>query len=455
MTLDTIKFVKTIPKPVEAQKMKKLLFIISFVIGNVWYATTQNVHIPDPNFKTYLLGNLEINTNSDTEIQVSEAFTFAGGIICDNMDISDLTGIEAFVNITALSCMFNQLTTLDVSQNTALYILNCDFNQLTFLDVSKNVALEQLDCVENYLMSLDVSQNAALRWLQCWGNQLTSMDVKQCPDLLDLYCWNNQLTTLDVSQNAALQWLSCKDNQLTTLDLSQNSALHVLSCERNQLTTLNVSQNDALSGLNCQGNLLTTLEVGTGLVVLDCSDNQLKSLNVSQNPFLQSLDCGTNQLTSLNANMNRVLNSLVCDNNQLTSLNVANENNVNFNHFSAINNPDLFCIEVDDKEYSDNSPDFHKDSIAIYSEDCIETSRKERYFDSQLIVYPNPASHVLTIQTVYNVKGYRLINIYGQTIKTANMNGTNINIAGTTPGPYTLLIETVEGYTASKIIFVE
>ena len=37
--------------------------------------------------------------------------------------------------------MYNQLTTLDVSKNTALTDLDCDNNQLTTLDVSKNTAL--------------------------------------------------------------------------------------------------------------------------------------------------------------------------------------------------------------------------------------------------------------------------------------------------------------------------
>ena len=33
----------------------------------------QNVNIPDANFKAYLVGNPEINTNTDAERQVSEA----------------------------------------------------------------------------------------------------------------------------------------------------------------------------------------------------------------------------------------------------------------------------------------------------------------------------------------------------------------------------------------------
>ena len=45
------------------------------------------VIIPDVNFKAYLVGNSSINTNGDTEIQLSEATAFNGSIICANMNI--------------------------------------------------------------------------------------------------------------------------------------------------------------------------------------------------------------------------------------------------------------------------------------------------------------------------------------------------------------------------------
>jgi len=40
---------------------------------------------------------------------------------------------------------YNQLTSLDLSKNTALKILACARNKLTSLDVSKNTALTNLD----------------------------------------------------------------------------------------------------------------------------------------------------------------------------------------------------------------------------------------------------------------------------------------------------------------------
>ena len=65
-------------------------------------------------------------------------------------------------DLTELDCFNNQLTSLDVSKNTALEILYCSDNKLISLDVSKNTALIVLDCSSNNLTSLDLSQNTAL-----------------------------------------------------------------------------------------------------------------------------------------------------------------------------------------------------------------------------------------------------------------------------------------------------
>ena len=98
--------------------MKKnyLIMLLIFITNGL---IAQNVNIPDANFKSYLIGNSAINTNADTEIQVSEATAFTGTINCSGQNIADLTGIEAFAALTSLDCSYNQLTSLDVTQNTA------------------------------------------------------------------------------------------------------------------------------------------------------------------------------------------------------------------------------------------------------------------------------------------------------------------------------------------------
>ena len=218
-----------------------LLFLSVFLSANLF---GQNVYIPDANFKAYLVGDSEINTNGDTEIQVSEANVFTGTIDCDNEGVLDLTGIEAFTALVGLDCGNNQLTSLDVSQNTSLTVLKCGYNQLTSLDLSNNTSLFLLRCNQNQLTSLDVSTNIALTELWCSGNQLTSFDVSTNIALIELLCLYNSITELDISNNPNIMHLDASNNELVCLNVKNGNSpnIDILYADYNpNLTCIEVS----------------------------------------------------------------------------------------------------------------------------------------------------------------------------------------------------------------------
>ncbi len=297
--------------------MKSTVFYLSiFCCFNL---SGQNVYIPDANFKAYLVGNSEINTNNDTEIQVSEASSFNGFINCDSLGIQDLTGIEVFTALTELNCGRNQLTSLDLSQNTALTYFGCSHNQLTSLDVSQNIELESFHCAFNQLTGLDLSANYALRILRCgshWpscGNSLTSLDISNNTALIYLYCGNNELTSLDVSQNTELRELYCQHNQLTSLDVSQNTELVELMCYSNQLNCLNIANGIYFNLGNTTNN--------PNLTCIEIHDVDLPTWNWTVDPqtsFSENCnnDCSnTSSLTELNASKNliQILDMMGCE----------------------------------------------------------------------------------------------------------------------------------------------
>ncbi|MAW21330.1 MAG: hypothetical protein CMD16_02900 [Flavobacteriales bacterium] len=336
----------------------------------------QNVNIPDANFKAYLVGNTAINTNGDTEIQVSEAAAFNGTVNCYQMNISDLTGIEAFTALTYLHCMDNQITTLDISQNTALVGLSCGENQLTSLDVSNNTSLVEFDCRDNLLTSLDVrnGNNINMGFMDiCFNNGIGTFDnpYLNCINVDDStfsanfwtfngwfeidphhYFSNNcnpsktyvpdnnfeqKLINLgydgfldDSVMTAQIKIIINLDVQFQNISdltgIEDFTNLENLDCGYNQLTSLDVSNNTALNILYCRENQLTSLDVSnnTALNVLYCRENQITSLDVSNNTALELLNCGTNQITSLDVSNNTALNILYCRENQLTNLDVSN-----------------------------------------------------------------------------------------------------------------------------------
>lgn len=291
--------------------MKKILLSTLSLIGLTCFG--QNVSIPDANFKAYLVGNLAINTNSDTEIQVSEATAFTGIIDCGSMGVSDLTGIEAFTNLTELWCGFNSITTLDVSQNLNLVKLISQGNPYGSIDVTANVALTHLYCSSTQLSTLDVSQNTNLLELSCGDNTLTTIDVGSNVLLEKFYCQLNQLTTIDVSANPNLVDFRCHDNNLTSIDVSNSVDLELLHCSQNQITSLDLSANYALSDLRC-------------------GQNPIVSLDLTYNPGLTIIQCS--QILSL------------------TSLDLRNGTNTSITSHNFTNNPNLTCILVDDPVYS-------------------------------------------------------------------------------------------------------
>ncbi|MFD0778525.1 hypothetical protein ACFQZF_08615 [Flavobacterium myungsuense] len=106
------------------------------------------------------------------------------------------------------------------------------------------------------------------------------------------------------------------------------------------------------------------------MTYLDCSGNTLTTLDVSKNISLTALRCENNQLTKLDVSKNTALNGLVCSNNQLSYLNLKNTNLISYGYNSFTQNPNLTCIQVDDKVYSDTNLLYVKDATAFYEESC-------------------------------------------------------------------------------------
>jgi Leucine-rich repeat (LRR) protein len=144
-------------------------------------------------------------------------------------DITDLTGIDAFVNLTSLNCADNKLTSLP-NLPPFLRTLYCGNNKLKELNnLPKNLIL--LNCHGNQLKILPTLPGN-LQTLDCSNNQLTGLP-KLPTSLTNLYCSYNNLTSLPPLPSL-LSTIGCAYNKLTTLpDLPKT--LILLSCFENPL----------------------------------------------------------------------------------------------------------------------------------------------------------------------------------------------------------------------------
>ena len=121
------------------------------------YITIYNnipIDIPDANFKKELVDNSLINIDGNDEITEYEAGIYKSELDVSSKDVSDLTGIEHFINIPMLNCSGNQLSSLDIRKNKSLIDLNCSANQIKNINIGSNYELINLNCSYNELSDL-------------------------------------------------------------------------------------------------------------------------------------------------------------------------------------------------------------------------------------------------------------------------------------------------------------
>lgn len=410
-----------------------VIFLITLLSNTTIGQTTS---IPDVNFEQELI-NLGLDGVLDGQVLTANIDTLTSLNVMGS-SISDLTGIEDFIALTFLNCIGNQLTNLNVIQNINLTTLLCNNNLITNLDVTQNVNLTNFSCGSNQLSSLDVTQNTSLVNLQCGYNPLTSLDVTQNPNLTELHCQWSNLSSIDLSQNTLLVYLYINNNQLTSLNLTFNTSLFWLYASDNQLTSLDVSQNILLADVRC-------------------NSNQLISINTSGADSLKVLSCYSNLLTELNVSSNAVLTSLHCALNNLSCLNVKNGNNSSFNYFSALSNPSLTCIDVDNVTWSTSNWTLI-DPQSSFSTNCSNPCNVgiEENSLSNLSLFPNPTTGNIIIdfgEIKQSLKA-TLLNSLGQVLLTKNYTSTNyINLDLDCPkGIYFLRLETDKETITKKFV---
>lgn len=260
------------------------------------YIAINEKNFPDENFRDYVAR--EWDKNQDKYFSPSE-IAAARWIACDNKEISSLKGIQFFTEIYKLECYYDNLTTIDLSNNKKLSYINCLGNKLEELEVSELPKLETFYCSFNRLKSIDVSKNEKLKDFDCQHNHLDTLNVSQNKELERLSCGHNNLTELDVSENKKLKTLGCYENKLRNLNLGNQTELEWLSCGTNPLSVLDVSANTKLKELYVSNTNLTELNVSanTNLEKLDVSNTNLTSLDATNNTALVTFigkDCSYN-----------------------------------------------------------------------------------------------------------------------------------------------------------------
>jgi uncharacterized repeat protein (TIGR01451 family) len=356
--------------------MKKLFPLLLLFTGIV---NAQNVTIPDANLKNALvnvlcvdadndyLPDFDADSDNDGEISVSEAQSVVR-LHITGQNISDLSGLEAFTNLTLLNCQNNQITGLDLTGFALLEWVEIDNNPITSLNTTgmmqlgfvgaSRTAIPAFDFTSNNVVTLRASNCPLLTSINGNGGHINFIDFLNTNNLQYFNLHNcsfgdtpylsamlgNQtqlqyvdlagidlasliirgpITYLDISTATSLTDLMVFGD-LTNIDVTPFTNLQSLVVTGNNLSSLNLSGLTQLNYLDCSQNQLTSIDLSSNpnIRTLYCGGNALTSLNISGMPNLLELYCFNNNISSLNLSQNLALQFLVCDNNALTNLDV-------------------------------------------------------------------------------------------------------------------------------------
>lgn len=339
---------------------------------------------------------IKVDTNNDMEIQVTEAQQVAE-LWLFGSNISSLNGIQYFSNLKVLEIGSNNLTSLDLSQNTQLKTVFCDNNNLTSLIVNQNLLLEYLSCSWNSLATINLPNSNSFQKLYCTNNQISNLNTSNNNGLKVLRIENNPIANLSLNSNINLEELNFSVTPISNINLSSNINLKKLTTSSN-LTTLNVAQNTSLQELYTQGSNLASVDVQNGN-----NSNMLNVLfgNVTQSPLLR-------------------------------------------------------CIFVDWKDSPTLTNFWVKPYTATYVENTAECNSvlatAETTTKKHFNVYPNPFKNSLNIVSDSDFTRYEIINSEGRIIQSGNLQQFKIDTSLLINGIYFLKLFNGTDFITKKII---
>ena len=368
--------------------MKKLYFLfiafVTFFVGN-----SQNIVIPNANFKSLLLSAnttnfiafnnnsgwntcVTIDTNHDGEIQVSEALLIIR-LNISNSNLTDVSGIESFTNLTTLSCSNNHISNLNL------------------------IGLANLN---------------------------------------NLFCQNNQISNLNISSQS-LSWLVCRNNQLQNIDLSSVPNLSQFDCSYNMFSTLNLSSLVLLYDLYCSNNQLTSLLFSSNLTDLNCSYNQLTNLDISSSSFGYDdvggmCDFSSNPMINLIANYNYNYYGIFQFSNTPTLEHICCQN-INYINFQSI---------VTQYGYTN-----------CFVDTSCNLSNQQSEFTSLINLYPNPSNDLLNISVKnHTLQSKSIYNVTGQLVLQISNSDESLDVSSLNSGNYLIKVVYDSGFEYRKFI---
>lgn len=363
--------------------MKKSLLVLILSVSG--FAGAQTINFADANLKAKLLetGNwlavardqndnvINLDANGNGEIEVGEA-SAAYFLNISGANISNLSGLEYFVNLKTLQCSNNPLNTFDAALVPNLKTLMTWQNNLATLDVSSLTALEHLSTESNPLTSLNVAGLSNLKELWITGSSLSSLDLSGLTTLREFVSTGAPLATADLTNLIAAEYVSIEGSQLTSIDLSSSPLVQQIAIQGN--------------------SLLESINLKNGVVMQPVADS-----GINNNPNLQTI--------CVDEGEEAVLSSLNSDTNASVT------------------------------------------TVCMLSTDAVA-------LQSQISVYPNPTTGIITISVIEQPDSANLYDLQGRLLQKFAVTAAEVraDLSARAAGVYILAVTSAEGTSVLKIV---
>lgn len=224
-------------------------------------------YIPNEGFRNWIDQNLGDGSGIYT---LEQAEAYDGEIDLSRVeDVTDITGIEYFKNLTSLvgeDSYFGDFNVGALKKLKNLKIINTKISKLDFTGLEN---LEKAYISRNKISVLNLAANPNLRILYCDCNELTSIDLTGCTGLEELVCSINEISSLTLPE-CPLEIFSAHTNPISSIDLSHVAGtLDLVSLSSCNLNSLDLTGASKLTYLECSDNPLQTAPILAGCTKLE------------------------------------------------------------------------------------------------------------------------------------------------------------------------------------------
>ena len=221
--------------------------------------------------------------------------------------ITNLTGIEKFVNLNDFICSEQNINKADFSGNKKLKYLRFNKNNTSELNIS-GINLQYLECYGNRnIQNLDLSSSTELTNLEAYGNNISSIKLDQCEELTKINLNGNSLKSIDLTGNKELLDLGLSSNKdLVDLKLNKdNSKITKLNISYTAIKNIDLLPHEKLIEFHSEGNNVKNYNFSSATFLENLylnGNEEISELNLSTNTKLQQIDLsGCISLEKLNA----------------------------------------------------------------------------------------------------------------------------------------------------------